>query len=286
MSVNSATLTQLIERAGNLLPMPQVVQRALALIRDSESDMSELAEVLSLDQAMAGQVLRWANSPFYGLAQPVSTVRQAVVYLGQSAIESMILAASAMAFMERPAPGYALDRGDLWKHSVGVAAGARLAAAKFGRQVAEEAYFAGLLCDIGKLVFEALLREVDTTAPDWQGRSFAELEECHFGVDHATLGAEIARQWNLPAPILEAIAHHHRPALANQEGAILAAAVHVADVAITMMGVGIGRDGLKYHLDPAAFERLNWTEDDFIELLERVGPLVQEVEAYIKPGSF
>lgn len=63
--------------------------------------------------------------------------------------------------MDRPVPGYRLDRGELWKHAVGVAGGARLATQHLGPQVAEEAYHAGLLCDIGKLAFEVLLRTLD-----------------------------------------------------------------------------------------------------------------------------
>lgn len=284
MTARRVTLEALIKRTEALPPMPQVAQRALTLIRNPDSSMAELAEVVALDQAMASLVLRWVNSPYYGLLQPVATVRQAVVYLGQNTVQSLVLAASVTAFMERPAPGYGLERGDLWKHSVGVAACARLVAAKFGSQVAEEAYYAGLLCDIGKLAFEVLLRDVDTMRPEWQGRTFSELEQLHFGIDHAALGAEMARRWNLPERIVEAIACHHHPAGAD-EGAILAAAVHIADAVITCLGVGIGRDGLQYALDPVACERLDWTEAELRDLLDRVGPLLKEAENFLQPGK-
>lgn len=282
MSTRHATIDSLLKRADALPPIPQAAQRALALIRDPDSSMLELADVLALDQAMTSLVLRWVNSPYYGLVQPVTTVRQAVIYLGQSAIHSLVLAASVTAFMDRPAPGYGLERGDLWKHSVGVAAGARLVASRYGRQAAEEAYHAGLLCDIGKLAFETLLRDVNTTRPEWQGRAFPELEALHFGLDHATLGAEMARRWSLPDRIVEAIAYHHRPADATA-GARLAGAVHIADAVITCMGIGIGRDGLQYHLDPQVCEQMNWTEADFRELFERVGPLIKDAEAFLQP---
>lgn len=276
------SVDELIRRVGELPPMPQVAQRALALIRNPESSMADLADLLAKDQAMAGLVLRWANSAYYALRSPAATVRQAVVYLGQNTIQSLVLAASVSAFLDKPAVGYGLDRGELWKHSVGMAGGARLVAAKFGRQVAEEAYHAGLLADMGKLAFEILLRDVDTSGPEWQGRAFSDLEAEHFGVDHATLGAEMARRWNLPQPLVEAIAYHHRPNLAG-EGALLAAAVHVADAALMAMGIGLGRDGLQYVLDPLACERLGWTENDFPELVDRVAALVAEAEAFTQP---
>ncbi len=158
--------------------MPQVAQRALGLIRNPKSNMTDLAGVLAMDQAMTSLVLRWANSAYYGLKYPVSTVQQAVTYLGQRNLHSLILAASVAALLDRPAPGYGLDRGELWKHSLGIACGARLIAAKFGNQVAEAAYHAGLLCDIGKLAFEILLRDVDTSAPDWQPSNWITLGIC------------------------------------------------------------------------------------------------------------
>lgn len=284
MAFEYKNVDELIQRVGELPPMPEVAQKGLALIQDPKSTMAELADVLALDEALASLVLRWVNSPYYGLIHPVSSVRQAVVYLGHNTIRSLILAASIAAYMDRAVPGYGLERGELWKHAVGVAAGARLAVARFGPQVAEEAYHAGLLCDIGKLAFEILLRGVDTTRPEWRSRPFSELEVEVFGMDHATLGAEMARRWHLPQPLIEAIACHHRPSqeTLSERGSLLAAAVHVADAAVMMMGIGLGYDGLQYALDPLACERLGWTEANFHDLVIRVGPLIAEAEAFIQ----
>ena len=189
--------------------------------------------------------------------------------------------ASLSSLLEKPVPGYDLGRGDLWRHSIGVAAGARLVAEKYGPQVAEEAYHAGLLCDIGKLAFEVLLRNVDTNAAQWQGRPFSEIEKTYFGIDHATLGAELARRWRLPASLVDAIAYHHQPSAAA-DGAVLASAVHIADAAIMMLGIGIGRDGLQYALDPVACQRMGWNDDRMNELIDRVVPYIEEADKFIR----
>ena len=243
--------------------------------------MADLAGVLAMDEAMTSLVLRWANSAYYGLRYPVSTVQQAVVYLGQRTLHSLILAASVAALLERPAPGYELDRGALWRHSIGVAAGARLVAKRFGRQVAEEAYHAGLLCDIGKLAYEVLLRNVDTSVPEWQALSFSELETDNFGINHAALGAELAKRWQLPGPLVDAIANHHTPSQAR-EGTVLADAVHLADAAMMMMGIGIGRDGLQYVLDPGACERMGFNDTKFKEIADQVLPYIDEADRFIR----
>ncbi len=280
-TMNNRKTDGLLARVSELPPIPQVAQKALELIRDPNSSMTELANLLVMDEALAGLVLRWVNSAYYGLSQQVSTVHQAIVYLGQRTLHSLILAASVASYLNRPAPGYALERGDLWRHSLGMAAGARLLASKFGSQAAEEAYHAGLLSDIGKLAFEVLLRNENTAAPDWNSGSFEEMEQAHFGVDHATLGAELARRWQLPLPLIDAIAHHHQPLKAS-EGAFLAAVVHVADAAMLMLGVGLGSDGLQYNLDPVVCERLGWSDARLEELAERVLPFIEEADGFIQ----
>ena len=275
------SIDELITRVGELPPMPRVAQRSLELIRDPDSNMADLAKVLSMDEAMTSLVLRWANSAYYGLRYPVATVQQAVAYLGQRTLHSLILAASVAALLDRAVPGYNLERGELWKHALGVAAGARIIAQKFGQSVAEEAYHAGLLCDIGKLAMEILLRGIDTSTQEWQNNPFPELEATHFGVDHAELGAELGRRWRLPPPLIDAIANHHYPSRAN-EGALLASAVHVSDAVVMSLGIGIGRDGLQYSIDPVALEQVGWTEAKFPELAERIIPFIDETDKYLR----
>lgn len=275
-----AKISALLARVGDLPGIPDIAQKVLALIRNPNSNMADLARVLSLDQSLAGLVLRWANSAYYGLRTPASTVQQAVVQLGQQAIRNVILASSVATILERPVKGYALEKGDLWRHSIGMASAARLVAKKFGNEISEEAYTAGLLADIGKLAFEVLLRDVDTTTPEWETQTFSDMEAKYFGVDHAALGAELARRWNLPPSLQDAIGFHHRPADARQ-GALLAAAVHIGDSAMMMLGIGIGIDGLKYTLDPAACSLMRWTEDDMGLIIEKVIPFIEDSDRLI-----
>jgi putative nucleotidyltransferase with HDIG domain len=275
------TVSTLMDRIGELPPMPQVAKKAMEVIRDPESNMASLAKIVSMDEAMTTMVLRWVNSAYYGLKYPVATVQQAITFLGQRTLHSLILATSVASILEQPAPGYGLDRGDLWKHAIGVAAGARLIATKLGQQLSEEAYYAGLLCDIGKLAFEVVLRNVDLDQREWQGKSFEILEQEHFGVDHAALGAELASRWRLPSKLVDAIACHHQPSKAT-DGAVLAAAVHLADAVVISFGIGLGRDGLQYSIDPVAIKRMGWDDSQIDQLAARVIPFVEEADEYIR----
>lgn len=273
-------IDSLIKKVGDLPPLPQAAQKALSLIRNPKTNMSDIADVLIMDQGLASTVLKWVNSSYYGLTQPVSTVQQAIVYLGQETLQSLVLAASISTYLFRPVPGYELDRGDLWKHSIGVATGAQFIAKKFGSTLGEEAYHAGLLCDIGKLAFEVIFREVNVANINWQGRSFNDLEFEIFGFDHARMGAEMAKRWKLPESLQQSIEFHHRPSAAGNSVRI-ASSVHIADVALTMLGVGIGKDGLRYNVDPVAFEVTGWSTERLPELFNLIMDQLVSAEEFI-----
>jgi putative nucleotidyltransferase with HDIG domain len=277
-----ASVSVLLSRLGDLPAMPAVATRVMSLIRNPASDMGEIAEIISLDQSLAILILRWANSAYYGLRHPATTIKQAVMVLGQQAVRNVILSSSVAGFMDKPLEGYGLDKGELWQHSIAVAGAAREIAKDKGSSVAEEAYTAGLLADVGKLAFEKLLRTVDISDPGWQGRSFTDLEENYFGVDHAKLGAELARRWNLPNQLLDAIAHHHEP-LDAKEGRGLAFAVHLADYTVMMMGIGIGRDGLQYALEPAAVEYFDFNEATIDRLTLMIPEFIESSTIMLRP---
>jgi putative nucleotidyltransferase with HDIG domain len=276
----TTNIDSLIKKVGDLPPLPQVAQKALSLIRNPNSNMGDLAEVLMMDQGLASTVLKWVNSSYYGLAQPVSTVQQAIVYLGQDTLQSLVLAASISTYLFRPVPGYELDRGDLWKHSIGVATGAKFIAKKFGISQSEEAYHAGLLCDIGKLAFEMIFREIDISNVNWQGKSFNDLEFEIFGLDHAHMGAEMAKRWKLPLSLQKGIECHHQPSQAG-EFIRIASSIHIADVALTMLGIGIGKDGLRYPVDPVAFEVTGWSMERLPELFNLIMEQLIAAEEFI-----
>jgi len=273
-------IQDLVKRIGDLPPIPMAAEAALAVIRNPRSGMVELAEVLSLDQALSSLVVRWANSAYFGLVRPISTVREAVVYLGYQAVQSLILGGSISALLERPVPGYGLERGELWKHSIAVAAGTRLIVQKKAPQQAEEGYLAGLLCDIGKLAMDVLLQEVDPLARP-RDQSFEEMERELFGFDHAQMGAEIAKKWNLPPQLIDAIAFHHSPSTAEGES-LLVDAVHASDCAAALMGIGVGLEGAETMLDAGALERVGLEDKTYFELMGRIGPLVREAEDFLE----
>jgi putative nucleotidyltransferase with HDIG domain len=277
------SLDQLIKEADKLPPIPQAAQKALALIRSPESNASTLARIIETDQVLTTQVLRWSNSAYYGMENRIATAQQAIVVLGLDVIQELIMTYSFSDRLYKPLPGYELQRGELWQHALGTAIGAKIISKELHLKIDEDAYFAGLLCDVGKLVFDKLLCEADIDHSTWAHHSFLELERAHFGIDHASLGAEIARRWQLPESLVTSIAYHHEPQLAKNYQ-MLVAAVHVADVSMMILGIGIGVDGLRYPLEEQALKRLGMNWEDLFHLIEKVTEQLAKAKEIISVG--
>ncbi len=152
---------------------------------------------------------------------------------------------------------------------------------------AEDAYYAGLFCDVGKLAFDLLMQKgiiqqkgfrLDASNP----HNFQETESSMFGYDHPLVSAAMARRWKLPDFLVQVIQFHHLPGKMPEPYRTMAYAVHAADAAMMMMGIGLGVDGLQYPLDPETVKVLHWTDDSFEKLVNRVLPMISEAETFLK----
>jgi len=262
-------------------PLPFVTSRALALMRDPHSGRAELARVLSLDEVMTALFLRMVNSAYYGLARRITSLDEAIGYLGYENTKAVLFAVSTRQIFYLGAPCYLLDRHALWRHSVAVAAGSVWIARRRDIAALSEVYVAGLLHDVGKLVMDAMAGHeppwVEEEDGDGDERSWVEVERQTVGYDHAELGALAVESWRLPQRVVEAVRTHHTPQAALLDPS-LAAAVHLASTAALMAGIGLGVDGLRYPLQEWAVLRLQWTEREMTDLLQELLGAVRDAE--------
>lgn len=273
----STDLAAMMEFADDLPSLPTAVVKAMALLRDEDAQNHAIAAALQQDQALVAQVLKLANSPYYGVSRRVSTVEQAILVLGRKVVRSLVVAAASQDFLSRPQAGYMLQRGDLWNQSLATGCGASLIAVRVGYKPADEAFVAGLLHGIGKVVLSAYLAEVadDLTTRLADGVRFDALEKELVQVDHATLGGMIAEHWQLPPHLGAAIRHQHTPMEADGDPT-LACIVHLAKALSLMIGVGLGIDGLQYELSEPAITHLALDADDLDALASELIDQVRE----------
>ncbi|MFZ9887396.1 MAG: HDOD domain-containing protein [Myxococcota bacterium] len=203
-------LTQAVER---MPAFPRSVQKVLELTRDINCMPRDLVMVIETDPVMTLKILRVINSAYYGLRNRITSVGQAVVYLGLNTTKNLALSFAAVGVL----PSLTAKTFDLQGyllHSLVVAAFARqLATSKARGQVDPmECYVAGLLHDFGKAVFANFLPdelEAATQLVDAEGIPLHEAERRIIGRDHAYVGAMLVERWQFSAELVDCIRHHH-----------------------------------------------------------------------------
>jgi putative nucleotidyltransferase with HDIG domain len=256
----------LVRAAEKLDPIPVSVTRLMTIVARDRWAISEVEQVIALDQALTGRLLQVANSAANAALMPVGTVKDAVIRVGVSSVLSFAMAAAVGPRFRRALPAYGLSEGELWSHSVSAALGCEVLVALSPVEVPPEAVTAALLHDVGKLVMARFL-DADTlarlAAARAAGHSGCEAEREVLGIDHAELGGHVAAQWKLPPHLVRAITHHHAP---DREPHPATDAAHIANIAAKLVG---SRDDLDHgettpspssvarlKLDPPFLERL------------------------------
>lgn len=274
------SMDDIIAAVNDLPALPQVVLKIMELTQDPRATAQDIGNVISHDQGLTAKVLRMANSAYYGYARKVSTAAEATVLLGFSTIRSVVLAASINDILNRELSGYALGPGDLWKHSFGAAMASRYIAKRCRFKAIEVAYTAGLLHDIGKVILNNFMKETyhevveEATS---QQISFLDAENRILGFNHAVIGSRVARKWQLPADIVEAIAFHHNPAGA-EKNPLLTAFVHISDALCASMGLGVGADGMLYPVSKQAMELLRLGGKDIEDITDELSDVIIELQ--------
>lgn len=273
-------MDDIIAAVKDLPALPHVVFQIMDLTDDPRATAQDVGKVISQDQGLTAKVLRLANSAYYGYSRKVATVSDATVLLGFATIRSIVIAASMSDILNRELTGYALGPGDLWKHSFGTAMTSRFIAQRSRFGAFEVAYTAGLLHDIGKVILNQFMKEiyqeVAGEATQYQ-ISFLEAENRVLGFNHAVVGSRVARKWRLPADIVEAIAFHHNPVLA-EKNPHLTALVHVSDALCSSLGLGVGADGMLYPVSKNAMELLHLGGNDIEVIAEELSDIMIELQ--------
>jgi HD-like signal output (HDOD) protein len=216
-----------LDRMNQLHSAPQVAQKILLLTRAADFDVRKVAQCIESDPALSAKILRVANSSRYGLRHKVTSVRQAVTFIGQRSLRLIALTFGLVESLTRGARGK--QYADFWRRSLTIATVAAELAKTKRELNADEAYSAGLLADMGELVFAQLEPERFFKLVEHypHGAELLVAERAEFGFAHPELGARLLQRWELPEELIEAVALHH---VEDEETALLTVAVHAGDL--------------------------------------------------------
>jgi putative nucleotidyltransferase with HDIG domain len=273
---------ELIAQAQDLkAPSPPVI-RLLAMLSEEEADNEEIIQVITRDSIISSKLLGLCNAAVYGLVTPVTSIDQAVLYLGHSEIHRLVMTASFGSALSPALKGYAIGEQQLWQHSLLTAHVAVLISERTPHPVIDPAiaYTGGLIHDIGKNVISRALTPEGQTAVlgliEQKEHTLLQAERTVLGTDHAEVGARLLRKWRLPELLVEGVANHHKPAY--KPHAKLSALVHVADLIAHEAGNSPGIGSYAMQADEAAVAALGFGPTELEGLVIEAYDTLADVE--------
>ncbi|MGB8985857.1 MAG: HDOD domain-containing protein [Candidatus Sulfotelmatobacter sp.] len=265
MTAATAPKQALLQRLEGLQQIPAIPTVLAPLLRYLQQpveqlDVQKVTDLISQDKSLAARCLQMANSPLFGRAQGVQSLRAAVVSLGFHHVSDIAMSCGVLSLL--PTGVNSLDPVVFWEHFLGCALVSRHIAHKINFSDPGKAYLAGLLHDLGIIVNLWVLPKEFSTA--WEkgkaeGIPLHEAEQKAMGFTHCDSGRLLAERWQLTPELIEVVSCHHSPEKST-EHAGLVALVQLADLLCRMSGLNYGY---------VEARQVNLTEESGFRLLEQ-----------------
>jgi HD-like signal output (HDOD) protein len=246
--------------------LPAIVLQLNELARANELGAGRLTRLLEQDPSITANLLKLANSAYYGSPlNRVSTLQAAVTRLGFNTIQSLVLSSSMIRSLSGDSS--IIDYRQFWRHSLTAAHVAAMMSSHLAQpadaKTVQQWYTAGLLHDLGVIIYDQYLQRdfqllVDTGLR--KAKTFLEIEskipahETHSGV-----GADLMEFWKMNPVLIDAVRHHHSPATSPQKSRTLAYGIHLCEHILCNWVLG-GFEGPVKQLDPHTWEVLGIDE--------------------------
>lgn len=258
-----------------------MLPRLISVISATDSSAEEIAQLIVVDPSLAASTLRLANSAFFGAGAKVTSVAEAVMRLGQR--ELFRLASLAMVSRWEAGTGGRGGPGDFCRHAFCTALAAEVLAETTQQVDPQNAYTAGLVCDLGKLAvahacgpfFPALLARCAGGACTWE-----KAEREILGYTHSEVGARLLRAWNFPPVLVSAAEYCERPSKGPATAHTLLAHLHAGKFVATSLGAGVPEEGFLFELDTEFLTEAGFApamlEEAMATVLERAKARLQD----------
>ncbi|MGO8698944.1 MAG: HDOD domain-containing protein [Limisphaerales bacterium] len=265
------TAERYLDGVASLPPAPMLITELLTLFRQPDRDVDQVVQLISYEPSLTAQILRTCNSVHFAGEDPPGDIFEAVSRIGFYQVYCLVVSMFGARTKSMEGAGEGLDVDESWQHSVIVA----VAAATVGDAAGVTktvAFTAGLLHDVGKLVLASAERAAYARLVQKalnEKVPLSQMERTVLGVDHAEVGGELMRRWNLPADVVSAVSNHHNVQCAAPYEQ-LAAAVHVGDLIAHRFFAHDSTqiDGSSF--STAALEVLHLSPDNLPRLLEDI----------------
>lgn len=234
------TTVKINDLLGNLIASPPMVYNKLQeTLKNPDHAFDDIEKIINVDPGLTARLLRIVNSPFYGLSSRVDSISHAVNILGTEPLMDLVLATGVIDKF-KGIPRDLVEMNSFWKHSIACGLVAKAISKIKGVNKPEQFYIAGMLHEIGSLV---IYQEIPAKAREcisqsnYKGEHLYLIETDLMGFNHADVGMELLKEWNLPDRTVEGVGFHHNPMQAKRHPRF-SGIVHVADILVYELKIG------------------------------------------------
>lgn len=231
------TIKERIEQLTDIPTIPIVISRLVKVLQNEKASVAELTDVIKYDQSLAERIVAVANSPFLGYPGRINSIEQAVLMLGFDLVKTLSLGVSVIGIF----PHHSLALKQIWSHSFGVATLAGLMSSKMPAADKGVCFLAGLLHDIGHVIFMQFAKESYEEVLKSSDINSCEAEI--FGCTHAEAGRWFLESLSFPGEIVLPVFYHHDIEGATIHKGIITT-VYLAEGMISLLNHQRGFDGI------------------------------------------
>lgn len=260
-----------------LSTLPDIYRQLLNAITKPSSSTYDIENVISKDTNLSARLLKIVNSAFYGYPSNIDTLSRAVSIIGTRQLSTLAMGINIINIFNK-IPSDLINMKMFWKHSVLCGICARLLASYKNIQNTERMFTAGLLHDIGRLVFYNYLPQeslyVLITAKN-SSRLLYLVERDVFNLDHATIGGSLLHKWQMPQSLEDMVYYHHEPQKSKNK--VESSILHLADIMANAMGIGTSGERLIPPLHQEAWRQLGLTPNILSLTIEQADRQLEDV---------
>jgi signal transduction histidine kinase/HD-like signal output (HDOD) protein len=274
-----------IETSKSLPSLPHVLVKLIAACRDENNSLQDIAKIIRTDTSITAKVLRLANSSYFRSAEKIVQIDHALARMGRDAVKNLAISSAihqVFAKAQISANGFDLNR--FWRHSLTSAVLSRMIAEKTSFRFPEQAFLAGMIHDIGRLVLVVNFPEEykDVLAPAQAETSSLLDREMKIGAPHTAIGAWLLKRWDFDSSTIDAALYHHEPADRIKQAFPLVRIVYAANDLSRMDGSSEDAFRILMDLFPCSFpetvEMMQQAEDEVEELAQFLGLAIGKKE--------
>ena len=280
------SIDTLIEQSGTPVSLPEVFRKINRLTQDPNSSMADISQITEKDIGLSSRLLKIVNSPYFGFPSSINSIARAITIIGTHDLRDLLLTTTTVDLLANKAHKHTHIR-QLWKHSLYCAVISKLLAESLQQEHTECYFVSGLLHDVGRFILFRGIPETTHSAIDQardSGQDSLNIERSLLGYTHTDIGRRIAEHWKLPDRVIETIAYHHQPELAQHfpfETSIIHIANHIAN---SFEDEAESAEKNTSRINPYAWKTSGLAMENINEVLNKVPEQFNELYDLLMPG--